>query len=186
MVLPQKFERARYFAYWLAILLANWTGHIGIHTIRHSCYRHIYKVKIPKTSIIYCGCRFFNPWGVTIGNNSIIGDHAFLDGRRLIKIGNNVNIAQEVRIFTLEHDITSPTFADKGGAVTIEDWVYIGNRVIILPGVTIGKGAVVASGAVVTKDVPPWTMVGGIPAKFIKNRPVVKYTLDTKNKGLFQ
>ncbi len=184
MVTP-KLKPFRNFAYWFAILLANWTGHIGIHRVRHYCYRHFYKIQIPSDSVLYCGCRFFDPWGISIGNNSIVGDHAFLDGRRKIKIGNNVNIAQEVRIFTLEHDITSPTFAAVGDMVNIEDWVYIGNRVTILPGVTIGEGAVVASGAVVTKDVSPWTMVGGVPARFIKGRPVVKYTLDTRNKGLF-
>ena len=95
-------------------------------------------------------------------------------------IGSNVNIAAEVRIFTLEHDITSPDFGSKGGAVHIDDWVYIGPRVTILPSVRIGAGAVVATGAVVTKDVEPWTMVGGVPARFIKERPIVQYTLDTK------
>ena len=109
-----------------------------------------------------------------------------MDGRFDLNIGNNVNIAGEVRIYTLEHDIASPTFAGSGGPVTIQDWVYIGTRVTILPGVTIGEGAVIASGAVVTKDVAPWTMVGGVPAKFIKNRPVVKYTLDTKSRAYFQ
>ena len=57
---------------------------------------------------------------------------------------------------------------------------------IILPGVTIGEGAVLSSGCVVTKNVDPWTMVGGVPAKYIKHRPEVRYTLDTKNKVLFQ
>jgi maltose O-acetyltransferase len=172
--------------YWLAILLANWNGHIGIHSIRHFCYRNFYKVKLPKSSIIYTGCRFFAPWGISLGNNSIIGDHCFLDGRHGLKIGNNVNIGGDVMIFTREHDITSPTFEGKGAPVTIEDWAYVASRAMILPGVTIGEGAVVAAGAVVTKDVSAWTMVCGIPAEFKKNRPVVKYTLDTKSKALFQ
>ena len=82
--------------------------------------------------------------------------------------------------------IESPTFGVKGGPVVIEDWVYIGTRATILPGVRIKEGAVVAAGAVVTKDVEPWTMVGGVPAKFIKVRPHVTYTQNTKKKNLFQ
>jgi len=109
-----------------------------------------------------------------------------LDGRLGLNIGNNVNIAGEVRIYTMEHDINSQTFGGSGGPVVIHDWAYIGTRVTILPGITIGEGAVVASGAVVTKDVAPWTMVGGIPAKFIRNRPTVKYTLNTKSRAYFQ
>ncbi|MGO8805955.1 MAG: acyltransferase, partial [Candidatus Bathyarchaeia archaeon] len=131
---------------------------------RHPIYRHIFKIGLPKDSIIYCGCRFFYPKGVKLGHHSIVGDHAFLDGRKGVTIGNNVNIAGEVRIFTAEHDPESPTFAVKGGPVVIEDWVYISSQVTILPDVTIGEGAVVASGAVVTKDVAPWTMVGGGPS----------------------
>ena len=172
--------------YWFIIFCTNLSGIIPIHSIRLTLLRSVFKVKFPKDSIIYCRCRFFHPWGVHIGHNSIVGDYGFLDGRFGLNIGNNVNIAGEVRIYTIEHDITSPTFAGKGGPVTINDWTYIGTRVTILPGVTIGEGAVVASGSVVTKDVAPWTMVGGIPAKFIKNRPVVKYTLDTKNRAYFQ
>ncbi len=174
------------FAYWFCHFLANRTGHIIVHTVRHGLYRHLFGVRLPKSSIIYCGARFFHPWGVVVGEHSIIGDHAFLDGRLGLHIGDNVNIAGEARIYTLEHDITSPTFAGAGGPVVIKDRAYIGTRVTILPGVTVGEGAVVASGAVVTRDVAPWTMVGGVPAKFIKARPIVDYTLDTKNRAYFQ
>lgn len=89
---------------------------------------------------------------------------------RPLKIGNNVSIAGEVRIYTMQHDIDVPDFKEVGAPVVIEDYVVIGTRVTILPGVTIGKGAVVASGAVVTKDVAPFTVVGGVPAQFIRNR----------------
>jgi len=105
-----------------------------------------------------------------IGENCILGNNGFYDAREGIVIGRNVNIAAEVRIYTREHDIDSPDFAEVGGKVVIGDYVYIGTRVTILPGVTIGKGAVVASGAVVTKDVSPFTLVGGVPAKFIRER----------------
>jgi acetyltransferase-like isoleucine patch superfamily enzyme len=178
-------NRGTTFAYWLLTALANTTGRIPSHTIRGALYRNIYKMKLPKNSVLYGGCRFFCPWRIVVGSHSIIGDHSFLDGRMGIKIGNNVNISLEARIFTLEHDIESPTFEAKGGPVLIEDRVYLGSRVTILPGVKIGEGAVVASGAVVTKNVESWTMVGGVPAEFIRERPQVRYTLDTKNKALF-
>jgi acetyltransferase-like isoleucine patch superfamily enzyme len=72
-----------------------------------------------------------------------------------------------VWIWTLEHDPQDPNYAAVGGAVIIEDFVWISCRAIILPGVTVGEGAVVAAGAVVTKDVEPFSIVGGVPAKVI-------------------
>ena len=176
----------RNWIYWLAILAVNFNGHIRIHSIRHPIYRHVFKIALPTDSIIYTGCTFSSPWLVKIGNHSVVGAHTVLDGRSGLTIGNNVCISGEVRIFTLEHDPESPTFGVKGGPVVIKDWVYIATGATILPGVTIGEGAVVATGGVVTKDVEPWTMVGGVPAKFIKRRPQVKYVQDTKNKALFQ
>lgn len=142
-------------------------------------------MELPRTSILYGSCRLFEPWNIAVGNHTVIGDHCFLDGRSGLRIGDNVNISGYVHVYTLEHDISSPTFDGIGGPVTIRDWAYVATRATILPGVTIGEGAVVASGAVVTKDVPAWTMVGGVPAKFIKSRPEVKYRLNTNSKCLF-
>lgn len=97
--------------------------------------------------------------------------HDFVSPRvRPLVIGNNVSIAGEVRIYTMEHDVDDPNFAETGAPVVIDDYVVIGTRVTILPGVHIGKGAAIATGAVVTKDVEPYTLVGGVPAKFIRNR----------------
>lgn len=166
----------------LWVYLATLTGFIPSHTIRLFLYRYFFRVQIGKDSSIHWLARFNQPAGVSIGHNTIIGNDAFLDGRakQFLKykkehgfplvIGNNVSIAGEVRIFTMEHNIDDPNFSETGGPVTIEDYVVIGTRVTILPGVTIGKGAVIASGAVVTKDVPAYTVVGGVPAVFIKNR----------------
>jgi acetyltransferase-like isoleucine patch superfamily enzyme len=168
------------------LFLATLIGYIPSHMIRFVFYKYLFKVKIPWNSTIYWRCRFFLPEGVHIGQHSIVGNDAFLDGRKGLYIGNNVNIAGEVRIYTMEHDKESPTFASVGEPVYIHDWVYIGTRVTILPGVTIGEGAVVASGAVVTMQVTPWTVVGGVPAKPIKKRPIVKYQLDASKRVLFQ
>lgn len=190
------------------VYLATLTGYIPSHTIRLFLYRSLFRMQIGKDSSIHWRAEFNQPSGVAIGHNTIIGNDAFLDGRfvreanrkktllsyssdfinpitRPLRIGNNVSIAGEVRIYTMEHDIDSPDFKEIGAPVVIEDYVVIGSRVTILPGVTIGKGAVVASGAVVTKDVEPYTVVGGVPAQFIKNRSKnLTYTL--KFSRLFQ
>jgi len=117
------------------------------------------------------GIEFRSPKNISIGNNSVINKKVLLDGRggQLI-VGNNVDIAQETNIWTLEHDVHSDSHSTTDGDIIIEDYVWIASRATILPGVTIGKGAVVASNAVVTKDVPPMTIVGGIPAEEIGTR----------------
>ena len=122
------------------------------------------------------------PSNIIIGNNSVINSKVLLDGRGgNIIIGNNVDIAREVNIWTLEHDPHDDYHRTKGGNVIIEDYVWIASRVTILPNVKIGKGAVIASGAVVTKDVPSMAIVGGVPAKVIGTRKSkLKYELNYK------
>jgi acetyltransferase-like isoleucine patch superfamily enzyme len=108
---------------------------------------------------------------ITIGDNCVINPDCLLDGRlgRII-IHNNVDIARGTWIFTLEHDPHSDYHDVKHGDVIIEENVWIASRVIILPGVTIGKGSVIAAGAVVTKSIPPMSIAGGVPAKVIGQR----------------
>ncbi len=166
-------------------------------------------MKIGHDSSVHWLARFNVPSGIEIGHNTIIGNDAFLDGRmkrswtkgqqkwlsylreflnpgiRPLVIGNNVSIAGEIRIYTMEHDIDSPDFAETYAPVKIEDYAVIGSRVMILPGVTVGEGAVIASGAVVTKSIPSYTVVGGVPAQTIRTRPKnLRYTL--KFARLFQ
>ncbi|MFA4826844.1 MAG: acyltransferase [Candidatus Shapirobacteria bacterium] len=152
---------------WLMIL--RWVGYIPIHTIRKIFYL-ISGIKIPFNSTIHMWANFFNPKNLTIGHDSIIGDHCFLDGRSPLEIGSHVNIASQVLIYNDEHNINSPDFGNSFGPVIIKDYVFIGPRAIILPGVTIGRGAVVAAGAVVTKDIPDFEVWGGVPAKKISDR----------------
>lgn len=93
-------------------------------------------------------------------------------------IGNNVDIAQDVYIWSEQHDYNSPDYSSVCKPVIIEDYVWLASRVTILPGVKIGRGAVVASGAVVTKDVPSLAIVAGVPARIIgqRNKDALKYT----------
>ena len=144
-------------------------GHIPSHILRRFAYR-MSGIKIGKGSAIHMNAVFYYPPNISIGNDSIIGEKTVLDGRDKLIIGNHVDIASEVMIYNGEHDINDESFRAVNAPVIIEDYVFIGPRAIILPGVTIKKGAVVAAGAVVTKDVPEYTVVGGVPAKPIYER----------------
>ncbi|MBU0996175.1 MAG: acyltransferase [Proteobacteria bacterium] len=144
-------------------------GYVPCHIFRKCIYR-LCGIKIGKNTSIHWRTRFFQPSGLRIGNNSIIGNDAMFDARKGIVIGNNVSLSMGVWIWTLEHDPQDTLYGIKGGSVVIEDYAWISCRVTILPGITIGRGAVVAAGSVVTKDVPPYAIVGGVPAKKIGER----------------
>ena len=116
------------------------------------------------------GARFYDPRNIVIGDDSILGEGIVLDGRAQLTIGNHVDIASGVMIYNSEHDTENEYFQAENKPVIIEDYVFIGPRAIILPGIKIGKGAIVAAGAVVTKEVAPYAIVGGVPAKIIGER----------------
>lgn len=126
--------------------------------------------KIAPQVAMYASVEVRNPNGLTIGNGCSIGPKVLLDARKGLEIGENVTIAYDAIIWTLHHNMNAPDFHTCGAKTTIDAYAWICSRAILLPGVHIGKGAVVASGAVVTKDVEPYTVVGGIPAKPIGKR----------------
>jgi acetyltransferase-like isoleucine patch superfamily enzyme len=108
---------------------------------------------------------------VTIGDHTRIGIHCTVIGP--VSIGNNVNLAQGITVTALNHNFEDVTRRiDEQGIstkpVVIGDDVWIGANAVILPGVTIGRHVVVAAGAVVTKDVPDYCVVAGVPAKVVK------------------
>lgn len=144
---------------------------VPFHCIRRFFYR-LGGIKIGKGSTLHMGVRFYDPWNIEIGKDSIVGEKAVLDGRDKLTIGNHVDIASEVMIYNAEHNVRDPNFCAIQAPVVIQDYVFIGPRAIILPGVTVKKGAVVGAGAVVTKDVEQGTIVGGVPAKEIGKREI--------------
>ncbi|WP_427383660.1 acyltransferase [Janibacter sp. G56] len=161
----------------LRLRLLSEAGGIPSHAVRRAIYRKA-GLTIPDSSSIHWRAEFYAPEHIRIGTGVTIGDTAFLDGRSGLRIGNNVNLGSHVTIYTREHDVDSPSFAETGAPVTLEDHCWVASHAIVLPGVTIGRGAVVAAGAVVTKDVEPFMIVGGNPAVPIRRRNQdLRYTL---------
>lgn len=147
-------------------------------------YFRLFGMKIGRYSTIHRKVKFFHIGKFSIGQNSTINFGCYMDNRRGIVIGNNVGIAHNSKIYTLGHDLNDPQFETKGAPVVIEDNVFIFSNSIILPGVTIKEGAVILAGSIVTKDVEAYTIVGGSPAKKIKDRiKEINYT--QKYKYLF-
>ena len=118
---------------------------------------------------------------------SVINANCRIDTRGGVYIGENVSISNDVILLTADHDMDRPDMQARKRKIIIEDYVWIGTRAMIMPGVTLSRGCVVAAGAVVTKDVGPFEVVGGVPARVIRIRlQKSAYTYDTVYKRLFQ
>ena len=161
---------------WFIRLLAPLYQHRGKHSVIHRSARMdtppYRKFSLGDYSVVESFACINNAVGdVLIGDHTRIGLHNTIIGP--VKIGNHVNLAQGITVTALNHnfDDTNKRIDEQGvntKAVTIEDDVWIGANAVILPGATIGNHCVVAAGAVVTKDVPPHSLVAGVPAKVIK------------------
>lgn len=121
-------------------------------------------------SVIFRNTEVLEPQKLEIGDNCSIGWHCLLDARGGVKIADNVNISSYVKIITAGHDVRNQEFIGTEAPVVIDTNAWLATGCTVLEGVHIGEGAVVAAGAVVLKDVPPYTVVGGIPAKPISTR----------------
>lgn len=177
----------RFYSYWLdfKLLLLSCATWIPFHTIRHFLFR-LSGIKLGKGATVHTGARFYEPKNISVGEGTIVGFSAFLDGRAPLVIGKHTDIASEVMIYNSEHDIHAEDMKAVEEPVTIGDYVFIGPRAIIMPGVSVGDGAVIAGGAVVTKDVPPKAIVGGVPAKVIGERQVKNLNYRLGRPRLFQ
>ena len=154
----------------------HWIGNFPSRRVRE-IYLKVWLGGLGAKSGVQMGCRFLNGRKVFLGERNVINFGCLFDGRKFsIRTGSNVSIGPEATILTLGHDPRSTAFEDRGGDVVIGDRVWIGYRAIILPGVTIGEGAVVGAGAVVTKNVEPYAIVAGNPARKVGERAAVRVT----------
>lgn len=183
--LPKIVNRIKNWVLDFELLLLSCVGYAPFHRFRLFCYR-LAGIKIGLDSTIHMWARFYQPKNISIGEDTIIGDHVFLDGRASLAIGSHVAIASQVLIYNSQHDIDAWDFKPTEAPVVIGDYCFVGARAIILPGVKIGKGAIVGAGAVVTKDVAPMSFVGGVPAKKIRQRRIKKLAYKLGRARLFQ
>jgi acetyltransferase-like isoleucine patch superfamily enzyme len=145
-------------------------AHVPSHSVRLLYYRRVLGFEIGDHSYIFMGAWFQGRRGFRMGSNSVINERCRLDNRGSLRIGRNVSISPEVCLITADHDLRSRDFVGRERPIVIDDYAFVGTRATILPGVTIGEGAAVAAGAVVATDVPPYTIVAGVPAQPIGTR----------------
>jgi len=141
----------------------NLLTYFPIYFVRRAYLKYILKIKIGKKSFIHIGCRFGGP--IIIGDNTVVGRNCVFLGNVIIK--NNVSITAETYVFTSSHLANSPTFECFYKSVVIEDYAWIGARAMILPGVQIGRGAILGANSTATKNIPEYSIYAGIPAKKI-------------------
>ncbi len=148
----------------ILLALLNYSFKIIPFKLIRNSLLNLAQINCDATSIVHKGVRFLGFGKLSIGQHTIINKNVLLDNRFSIEIGSNISISHDVRIYTTGHNINSPSFEIKQKCVRIQDYAVLFAGAIIMPGVTIGRGAVVLPFSVVTKDVPPMTVVGGSPA----------------------
>jgi acetyltransferase-like isoleucine patch superfamily enzyme len=152
---------------------------IPSRSLRMLFYRKMMGFKLGEKTTIFLDCRFDCAGGLAIGSTSVVNAQCRLDSRGGLRIGNNVSISEQVCILTADHDPSTPDFKGRARPVVIEDYVFIGTRALILPGVTLNRGAIVAAGAIVSRNVPALDIVAGVPARSIGTRnPELSYVAE--------
>jgi len=161
-------------------------AHVPSHTLRRAWYTRVVGMSVGSHTALFMGLHLEfrgrpreGRRGISIGDHTVINAGCHLDGRGGLSIGDNVSLSPGTWILTDEHDVNDPRFPEILAPVTIEDYVFVGSKAMILPGVTLGRGAVIGAGAVVTRDVDPFQIVAGSPAREIgQRRTEPRYQLD--------
>lgn len=141
-------------------------------SFRNSILR-AFGAKIDKDALVYASCKIFAPWNLKIGR-ACIGPNTQLYNKAMITIGDDSVVSQGTFLCTASHDISSTMLPLITAPIVIEDKVWVAADAFIGMGVSIGEGAVVGARACVFKDIEPWTVVGGNPARTIKKRELKK------------
>jgi len=157
-----------YFSYWILFR----PFYLPAFRVWRNFVLRIFGANISAHVNIYSSARIWAPWNLEIGDYSSLGPNVDCYNQGKITIGSNTTISQKTYLCASSHDITDSKHALILQPIVIEDQVWVAADAFIGPGVTIGEGAVIGARAAVFKDVLPWTVVGGNPAKFIKKREI--------------
>ena len=132
----------------------------------------LFGAKLSKTASVHASARIWAPWNLEMGDCSTISDNVDCYNVDKIVLGNNVTVSQRAFLCTASHDIRSKGHELLTSPITIGDGAWVAAESFVGMGIRIGKGAVVGARAVVTKDIEPWSIVGGNPAKKIGTRSI--------------
>lgn len=165
-----KFVRVLWQIVWLILFRPS---PVILHSWRRFLLR-IFGARIGKGAHPYPSARIWAPWNLEMGDYSCLGHYVDCYCVDEVKIGNHVTVSQYSYLCTASHDIEDPKMRLIIAPIIIEDGAWITAGVYIGPGITVGEGAVLGAHSVVVKDVEPWTVVAGNPARFIKNRKLTK------------
>ena len=171
---PKPHHLKRVCWYFVNATLFSWLIGIQLRYARNLLLR-LFGAKIPLRSLVYPSCRIWAPWNLVVGKYSCVGPHTELYNKAPIIIKDNVIVSQGAHLYTASHNYTDEHHPLITAPIVVEDKVWIAADAFIGMGVTVGEGAVVGARAAVFKDVEPWTVVGGNPARVIKKR-VIKNT----------
>jgi len=175
-----RFARLSAQCYFLALAAINTLHGLLPFWLRPLLYR-LCRFDIARSATLQGGIRFFHVGRLAVGEGTLVNRGVYLDNRGGLSIGSQVSIAHDVRIYTMGHDIHDPSFSTRSKPVRIDDHAVVFAGAMLMPGVHLGEGAVVMAGAVVTKSVPPYRIVGGNPAQDIGQRQcVASYRLDRR------
>lgn len=162
---------------WLARWVFGWVWLVlcrpsprRLHSWRRLWLR-VFGARIGRGTRIYPDARFWAPWNFSCGEYCILGERSQFLSMAAITLGDRVVVSQEAYLAAATHELETPDFALIARPIRIESRAWIAARAFILPGLTIGEGAVVGAQAVVTRDVAAWTIVAGNPARLVKDRP---------------
>ena len=138
--------------------------------VRNFLFRKMLRNAIGPRSSLHRGLEVYCVGGVTIGEECTINKYVDLDGRGGLSIGDRVSISAYAKVLSASHDPNTSNFAYLAKPVRIGSFVWIGTGALVLPGVTLGEGCVVAAGSVVARNVAPFEIVAGNPARKIGDR----------------